>query len=55
VGGQIAGWQISAIEPDRIVLKAGNSESEIRLDANKAAPVATPQHDTASTEQKSTP
>jgi type II secretory pathway component PulC len=56
VGGEIAGWQISAIEPDRILLNAGNSENEIRLDDNKAAsPAAPQQHDNGATDQKSSP
>jgi hypothetical protein len=38
VGAQIAGWQVAEIEPDRIVLKAGTAQEEVRLDANKAPP-----------------
>lgn len=38
VGANIGGWQVAAIEPDRIVLTAGTAQDEIRLDANKAPP-----------------
>ncbi len=46
VGAEIGGWQVSSIEPDRIVLKAGTAEEDIRLEANKAPPQA-PQQGTA--------
>jgi len=37
-GAEIGGWHLATIEPDRIVLKFGASEHEVRLDANKAPP-----------------
>ena len=60
IGAEIGGWEVSAIEPDRIVLKAGTAEDEIRLDANKAPsqpaqqqPPQPVQHQTG--QQQSTP
>jgi len=38
IGAAIAGWQVSEITPDRIVLTSGGARNEIRLDANKAPP-----------------
>lgn len=54
VGEDLEGWQVSEIEPDRIVLKAGMKENEIRLDANKVSPAVAPAHETATTQQKTT-
>jgi type II secretory pathway component PulC len=42
IGTEINGWQVAVIDPDRIVLKAGSSEQEVRLDANKAPPQSAP-------------
>lgn len=41
VGDKTAGWQLSAIEPDKIVLSAGTAQHEIKLESNKA-PTETP-------------
>jgi len=46
LGASIGGWQVSAIEADRIVLRAGPANDEIRLDAahsNATVPPAQPQ------------
>jgi len=36
VGGSIGGWQVAQIAPDRIVLRLGTAEDEIKLEANRA-------------------
>jgi hypothetical protein len=41
VGDQVQGWQVSEIDPDRVVLKAGTVEDDLRMDANKATNQAT--------------
>jgi hypothetical protein len=38
LGGSIDGWQVTRIEPDRVALRAGGPEQEIRLSTNKAPP-----------------
>jgi type II secretory pathway component PulC len=46
LGASIGGWQVSAIEADRIVLHSGSASDEIRLDAghsNATVPPAPPQ------------
>ncbi|MBV8978730.1 MAG: hypothetical protein JO261_07600 [Alphaproteobacteria bacterium] len=42
VGASIAGWRVTAIESDRMVLEAGGNRSEIRFDPNKASKPAAP-------------
>lgn len=37
LGEAIDGWQVTAIEPDRIVLHAGVTDAEIKLEANRGA------------------
>jgi hypothetical protein len=39
VGGTIAGWTVSQIRSDRVVIRSGSSEREIRLDT-KTPPLA---------------
>jgi hypothetical protein len=38
LGANIAGWQLSEIAPDRIVLIAGGARDEIKLESNKPLP-----------------
>lgn len=38
LGESIDGWQVTAIEPDRIVLHAGTTDDEIKLEDNHGAP-----------------
>lgn len=40
IGAEIGGWQVASIEPDRIVLTSGTTQDEIRLESNKAPPLA---------------
>ncbi len=40
LGGSIEGWQVTRIDPDRVALRAGGPEQEMRLSTNKAAPSA---------------
>ncbi len=42
VGGQLSGWQVSAIEPDHITLHAGSNDYTINLHANRPAGPASP-------------
>ena len=37
VGGTIEGWQVTRVEADRVALRAGGPEQELRLSDNKAA------------------
>jgi hypothetical protein len=36
VGGTIEGWQVTRVEADRVALRAGGPEQELRLSDNKA-------------------
>ncbi len=36
IGGSVDGWQVTRIEPDRIVLSLGATNDEIKLESNKA-------------------
>ena len=38
VGGSIEGWQVTRVEPDRVALRAGGPEQEMKLSDNKPAP-----------------
>jgi hypothetical protein len=38
LGGSIEGWQVMRIEPDRVALRAGGPEQELKLSSNKAPP-----------------
>ena len=42
IGGSIEGWQVTRVEPDRVALRAGGPEQELKLSDNKAAPTAGP-------------
>ena len=35
VGGTIEGWQVTRVEPDRVALRAGGPEQELKLSDNK--------------------
>jgi hypothetical protein len=37
VGGSIEGWQVTRVEADRVALRAGGPEQELKLSDNKAA------------------
>jgi len=37
LGGNIAGWQVTQIEPDRIVLRSGATDDVIKLESNRAS------------------
>jgi len=43
VGGSIEGWQVTRVEPDRVALRAGGPEQELKLSDNKPAPQTAPQ------------
>lgn len=49
IGGTVEGWQLTLIEPDRVVLHQGSTDNEIKLEANRA--VSKPQP----TDVKTTP
>jgi hypothetical protein len=38
VGGSIEGWQVTRVEADRVALRAGGPEQELKLSDNKPAP-----------------
>ena len=38
VGSSIEGWQVTRVEPDRVALRAGGPEQELKLSDNKAPP-----------------
>ena len=38
VGGSIEGWQVTRVEADRVALRAGGPEQELKLSDNKAVP-----------------
>jgi hypothetical protein len=38
VGGTIQGWQISRVDPDKIVLHGAGADQELKLSANKPGP-----------------
>jgi hypothetical protein len=42
VGSSIEGWQVTRVEPDRVALRAGGPEQELKLSDNKAPANATP-------------
>jgi hypothetical protein len=42
VGGSIEGWQVTRVEADRVALRAGGPEQELRLSDNKAVVAAGP-------------
>jgi len=42
VGGSINGWQITQVDPDRIVIRSGGIDRAILLDANRSAPTISP-------------
>jgi hypothetical protein len=37
IGGSIEGWQVTRVEPDRVALRAGGPEQEMKLSDNKPA------------------
>lgn len=51
VGERIDGWQVAEVDPDRVVLRTGTVEDDIRMDANKppAGQAAPPMMATPST------
>jgi hypothetical protein len=42
VGGSIEGWQVTRVEADRVALRAGGPEQELKLSDNKAVAAAGP-------------
>jgi len=42
VGGSIEGWQVSRVDPDKIVLRGGGSEQELKMSFSKLTPTQFP-------------